>query len=245
MPAISLLAVVALGGAIFLQDGTGGTGARRALVVLLPGDNQAAVFQEQVTRTGMVFDSGFALADDTLCAVMETSDVQSRPTTPLRLTRQDGEARGEWFRSRVRQAHHLRRLTPTRARVERVGQSPDGAPILQSTVEAALRDVLYFDATGAAWTAPQISPGAKVTLTRLTAPADLLQRAKAFGDEGSAYFSALVREATQPNAPHRFIARVDDGELAPLPTLASIRWTDTQVLLAGTAAPPAGGGGRP
>ena len=40
---------------IFLQDGVGGRGERQALILLLPGQSKAAVWQEQVSRTGVLF----------------------------------------------------------------------------------------------------------------------------------------------------------------------------------------------
>src|SRR5204862_8002116 len=47
-------------------------------------------------------------------------------------TRAHGLGGGEWFRSRARPAHLLRRLMSTRARIELVGHAADGAPIVES-----------------------------------------------------------------------------------------------------------------
>jgi hypothetical protein len=233
VPAISLAAVGILIAAIYLQDGVGGEGARRTLVALLPGDNQAAVFQEQVSRTGLLFGTSFPLADDTVCAVAATDDVNFQPGRPLEYNRHEGRATGDWFRGRARQAQHLRRLTPTRARLERVGTAPDGAPIVQSSVGATLRDFLARSPDGAMWGADQIAPGARVILRPVTEKQKFEQRIVDFGTVGSAHFAQLVERGTSDREAFRFIAVAGDSELAPLPTLASIDWRDSVVLFTG------------
>jgi hypothetical protein len=219
--------------AIYLQDGVGGEGARRTLVALLPGDNQAAVFQEQVSRTGLLFGTSFPLADDTICAVAATDDVNFQPGRPLEYNRQEGRATGDWFRGRARQAQHLRRLTPTRARVERVGTGPGGAPIVQSSVGATLRDFMARSPDGTVWGADQIGPGARVTLRPVAEVNKFQQQVVEFGSVGSAPFAQIVERSTSERDAFRFIARAGESDLAPLPTLGSIDWQDSVVLFTG------------
>ncbi len=234
LPAISLAAVTALVVAIYLQDGVGGEGARRALVVLVPGEPQAAVFQEQVSRTGLLLGTQFPLADDTVCAAIELEDGGIPPGRMLEFRRQEGRASGDWFRGRARQAQHLRRLTPTRARVEQVGVAPDGAPIVQSSVGATLREFRYLDGARAAWGAETLPPGTRVTLQRLPDGKGGAATARAFSPAGgSEHFQNLVRASVQAGEPGRFVALAGDSELAPLPTLSSIRWLDSSVLITG------------
>lgn len=235
VPAISFAAVVLLGTIILVQDGFGGRGARRALVVLLPGDNQAAIFQEQVSRTGMLLGSQFPLANDVLCAQLPI-DGNAANTGGINLQRGDGRASGEWFRSRAGQAQHLRRLTPTRARVERVGVAPDGGPVVQSSVGTTLRDFLYVDEAGQAWGAATVAPGTRVNLTRV-ADADVAfkKQVEEFAEVSSVHFGQVTRASATPSglARGRFVARSDDSELAPIPTLDAIRWEDSTVLVTG------------
>lgn len=236
VPVISLLAVGVLVVAIYLQDGLGGEGARRALVVLLPGDNQAAVFQEQVSRTGLLVGTSFALGDDAICAAVPADDTNFQPGRPLEYLRQEGRASGDWFRGRARQAQHLRRLTPTRARVELVGRSADGAPIVQSSVAAALRDFEYVDEAGAVWASDQIAPGTRVTLRPTTA--QFSRHIDEFATVLTPHFQAIVTAATTQRTRagtslRQFVALADDSELAPLPTLDTIRWKDSSVLITG------------
>ena len=233
VPAISLAAVGILMAAIYLQDGVGGDGARRALVVLLPGDNQAAVFQEQVSRTGLLLGTSFPIAEDTICAVAPADDANFQPGRPLEYNRVDGRATGDWFRGRARQAQHLRRLTPTRARVERVGTAPDGAPIVQSSVGTTLREFVVTEANGATWTADQVAPGTRVTLRRAGDAHGVKRRVVEFGTVGSTHFAQLVERSASAIGGARFVALGGDSELAPLPTLASIRWVDSAVMFTG------------
>lgn len=231
VPAISLAAVGTLGVAIWLQDGVGGDGARRALVVLLPGDNQAAMFQEQVSRSGLLFGTSFSLAEDTVCASLPTDDPNATGGRAFVYHRQENAAGGDWFRSRARQAQHLRRLTPTRARVEQVATAPDGAPVVQSSFGVTLRHFSLVSSTGT-WEAAELRPGARVTLARVAGNSSAARRAVQFGDACSIHFQQLVRACTQA-APGHFTALAEDSDLAPVPTLPGIRWRSSEVLYTG------------
>lgn len=232
VPAFSLGAVLILGVMILVQDGVGGAGARRALVVLLPGENQAAVFQEQITRTGLLLGGSFPLPDDTLCAQVPVD--QNSTHASLVFRRQEGVASGDWFRSRTRQGQHLRRLTPTRARVELIGIDPAGAPMVQSSIGATLRDFLFLDAQGVWWSADEIGPGQRIALTRqddaVAQPRSLIE----FDRRGSAVFRELMQRAGLGQLRRgSFVARAGDNDLAPLPTLGAIRWSESSVVFTG------------
>jgi hypothetical protein len=230
VPAISLAAVALLIVAIWLQDGVGGEGARRAFVVLLPGDNQAAVFQEQVSRSGLLFGTKFSLPEDTVCATVPTDDY-GQGNRAFTFQREENTASGDWFRSRARQAQHLRRLVPTRGRVEQVGTAPDGAPIVQSSVGTTLRDFRLTDAAGV-WEAREVPPGTRVTLARSTAKEEIARQVELFGTPCSTHFLRLVRSCATPE-PGRFVASASDFDLAPLGTLAGIRWGTSAILITG------------
>jgi hypothetical protein len=168
VPALSLLASLGLGAVIVVGDGFGGAGSRRALVVLLPGSNRAAIFQEQVARTGVLFGRSFPLAADTAAVqtLADSGEAGLNDSAPDARLRRDGEeASGDWFRSRLRQAQALWRITPTRARVELVAGGTGGAPpVVQSSLGTALRDFVYLDNEGNAWTVESLPPGQRVTL---------------------------------------------------------------------------------
>jgi hypothetical protein len=238
-PLISFAAALLLLGAIFLRDGLGGEGRRQALVVLIPGDNQAAVFQEQAALTGFLSRTRFALAEDTLLAPLPALDrprsfTAMDPANPAKLLRAEREASGEWFRSRDRQAHLLQRLVPTRSRVTRVGTAADGAPIVESSFAIPLQDFVCVDERGRLWSARALAPGQRATLTR----GELWVGNFSLG--GSARFTSVLAAAA-PQEPGRWGAKGGAGELAPLATLDSITWRDGEVVftgvLEGAAAP--------
>jgi hypothetical protein len=236
-PLLALAGALVLGATILLQDGFGGDGARRALVVLLPGENLAAVFQEQAAVTGFLTQRTFAAADDMQLAVIRLDSpagfqsLGRRPVErPAELVRADGGANGDWFRSRGRQAHLVQRLVPTRGRVERAGTAPDGAPIVQSSLGTTLREFVCVDAAGKSWIAAELPPGKRVTLTEATRPAGPLAAG------GSRRFGAIIEAAT-PKMPDHWHAHGGETELAPVATLGSVRWQEGDVLFAGVLEP--------
>jgi hypothetical protein len=213
-PLISLGASLVLAGYIVVKDGFGGEGARHGLVWLLPESNQAVVSQGQISRTGVLLGGGFEVPDDVLLArTDERADhlhFDHRQRTDS-YSRAGGRAGGDWFTSRRMQQHTLRRLVPTRARVELVGGGVgDEPPIVQSSVGTVLRDFVYLDAGGIRWVADEVGPGERVTLRRSTDP----------------LVASIPRGC--------FSARGGAAEgLAPIPTLASIRWDESEFLYAG------------
>ena len=231
LPAISVAAVAVLIAAIYLQDGVGGDGARRAMIVLLPEDNQAAVFQEQVSRTGLLFNSTFSLPEDAICANVATEDSAFQTGRTLQYDRQQTAASGDWFRGRTRQAQHLRQLVPTRARVELVGRAPDGAPIVQSTASATLHEFCYLESAGKWWEAEKIPTGVRVTLAPKSDRTEVGP-----GEEVSPGFRRLIVAAfggASSWRPGHFVARAEASELAPIATLPTVRWNDSAVMITG------------
>jgi hypothetical protein len=189
------------------------------VVVLLPGENEAVVVQQQVVRTGMILRRSFKLPADT--------DLQLRldgapGPQGTELVRQGDMASGGWFASRAIQYHDLCRVTPTRARVDLVEGGKEGrAPVLQSSVGASLRQVHYRDEDGNLWLADELPPGRRVTL----------QRRYDHSGAGPTMTALAARGVALP-AGH-FCAEGGPGDLAPIPTLASIRWTDKSVIYTG------------
>ena len=215
VPAISLAASLLLAGYIVVQDGFGGEGALTGTVCLLPDSNQAVVTQTQVARTGVLAGTGFDLADD---IVLENKR-ESSGAWPRRsggraehYQRSQGYAAGDWFAGRRMQEHVLRRLAPTRARVELVDGGVGGAaPVVQSSVGAVLKDFQYVDEKGNVWGATELAPGRKVTLVRR-------QNLTGGGGAHRGFFSARGGAA--------------EG-LTPISTLGSIRWDEPEFLFVG------------
>jgi hypothetical protein len=212
-PLISLAASAGLCGYIVMKDGFGGEGVRRGLVWLIPEANQAVVEQQQLARTGVLLGDGFELADEVMMARTDrdTSNQGFGMQNADRYLRAAGQAGGDWFASRRVQEHVLRRLAPTRARVELVGRAEGGAPMVQSSVGVPLRDFQFLDADGKLWRATEVAPGERVILTPAVDE-------PAAGFPGRGFFTAQGGEA--------------EG-LTPIPTLDSIRWNETEFVYAG------------
>ena len=212
-PLISLGAAAALCGYIVMKDGFGGEGVRHGLVWLMPEANQAVVEQDQLARTGVLLGAGFELADDVVMARTDfpVSHRRRGGSESSRYARAEGRAGGGWFASRRVQEHSVRRLAPTRARVELVGRAADGAPLVQSSVGVVLRDFQFLDADGKLWRSMEVAPGERAALR-------LSEEGPPRGFPGRGFFTARGGEA--------------EG-LTPIPTLASIRWTETEFVYAG------------
>lgn len=214
VPAISLVATATLFGIITVGDGFGGEGTRRALVVLLPEHNQAAVFQSQISRTGLLTQRTFPLPADTMCDRESTGTTTG---TTWQLRREGDQASGDWFSSRSTQQHTLRRLTPTRERVELVS-APGTNPTVQSTVTTTLQSFVFRDDSGDYWSAAEVAPGTKVMLTPSSR-------------------DALTPTPASTLARGHFSALGGGSEIAPLATLPSIRWRDDRIFYTGRLTP--------
>jgi hypothetical protein len=219
VPAISLGASVLLALVIVFHDGFGGEGTRRALVMLLPGENKAVVAQQQVSRTGMLLGKNFAIAGDTVLA--KTPVDAGGAILGKTAERQADAAAGDWFTSRAMESHVLLQVAPTRGRVELLAGGADGeqdaAPVVQSSMAGVLRDFVLVGAGERLWTADEVPPGRRVTLSLNDGrePAIL----DTFGWQESG----------------RFYAVMDGAEVAPIATLGTIRWENDKVFVTGRA----------
>lgn len=216
VPVISLAATAVLFGAILLRDGWGGRGSRRTLVLLLPDRYEAVIVQRQYSRTGLLGGRQFALPADVLLERQAEAIVLG---SSQQLWREGDTASGDWFISRGEQQHTLRRLAPTRERVELL-REPDGGFAVQSTVAARLRDFAYRDEQLTYWIAAEVAPGQRVKLERFAGdtPPNLKQQAPRVWPAGA------------------FYAVADTAPTAVIATLSSIRWGDDRVLFTGQLA---------
>lgn len=223
-PLLALGTTVALVSVMLVGEGFGGTGKRRTLVSFVESEGLAVIDQEQVVRTAVLLGRAFTLAEDAAFALVagddDYRDVQRAGTV----------VSGDAFRSRSRQAHILRQVVPSRARVEVVATAADGAPIVVSTVPAVLRDFHGVDGAGVAWGADEVRPGERTTLQPAAARPPPLATAQRGLVQSVA--AALVH-----NAEPRWWARASavDG-LAPVRTLAGIDWVTDEVHVTGRLA---------
>lgn len=236
-PLISLAGAVIVALAIFLQDGLGGEGRRRALVLLVPGENQAAVIQEQATHTGFLASEGFTLDEDVLLTALPREALLHGIPISATLHREQRELSGHWFRNRFRQAHQLRALVPTRARIEKVDTAAGGAPVVVSTLGTELKELRLRDEQGRFWIAASVPPGQRVTLQRDDPAAAVEATSRRLGGNGTPNLADLMSAASL-RAPWQWTAQGGAIDLAPIATLSSIDWTDEDVFYAGVAERP-------
>ncbi len=210
VPLLAVGGTLALWLAILIGDGLGGTGARQAFVMLLPGENRAVVHQQQLVRTGVISSGDFPLRSDTALITTLGSDVRTRRTTLVR----DGQtAAGDWFTNRSILRHELLRIEPTRARLELVAGGGDSPPVVQSSLGTTLREFEYLDESGTPWFAAEVPPGRRVTLQQPGAG----QADRSTGNVTRGHFRATGGAS----------------ELAPLATHRAIRWEDRVIIYSG------------
>ena len=227
VPAISAVASAGLTGLIFITDGLGGTGARNVLLVLMAGEPNAIIVQEQVVRNRLLLSRSFEVPESAAVSLI----ANERRDESDALMREGSRFHGDWFRSRSVQEHWLRLDTPTRAQVVLQKGSPGAPPTLLSTAGMLLRNVHYVDAAGAFWFAAELPTGRPTTLQPATEQEHkkwLVKMTAPFSKNLSAVSDAVARRAGW------FYAEAAPGELAPIETLRAIRWTQQSILCLGT-----------
>lgn len=222
-PLLSAAAALALGAFILAKDGTGGAGVRWTVVAVRPDAHRAAVVQEQVARTGLLFGSLFRSPDPlrVVPLVLERDWFQRGLATGTRETA--GDAWSGWFRSRTLETHYLETVRPTRARVE---VTPGTPPQVVSSLEGVLERLYVVDANGGVWGASSVPAGRRVTLQS--------------ADDYDAWFADILanggpagkrRLAVLQRVPGYFYASAPGA--AAIETLPAIRWRQTHLLYAG------------
>ncbi len=224
VPAISLVAGLGLGAFVLLTDGRGGIGIRNGLVLFGGGKESTFLYQEQLSRTGMVSSTRFGLPEDAAFVIckMDRHDA-------FRSFRSGQGIAGGWFSSRAIQGHVLQRWGPTSAGVTLRTGAGD-APVLVAEGLASTGPVFYADKNGDYWTAPKLPAGTPVALVRASTGAfeDWFGRCVF---EPSSNLQARMREA---RGRRDWFFTVAEG--APdfwVPTLPQVRWVRDQMVYLG------------
>ncbi|PTY00426.1 hypothetical protein DB345_00765 [Spartobacteria bacterium LR76] len=221
-PLISLSASILLILLIILSEGFGGKGKYVTATMSLPSRNQTVIWQEQVSRTGVLAGQAFP--------VIPGSTLSSLPLSDASLGRRGERGKtfslsgmtwsGDWFQSRRTQAQRIEAIAPSRERVEIRGD--EHAPQALSTFGQPLNNFFYFDNKGSVWFAAQLKPGKPRTL----APSSMEKFAawkKINSMEAAGGVIKEVMKTFEIDPPNdKFFAAM---ESAPLPTLSSLKWT--------------------
>ncbi len=236
-PIIAIGASIAMVGLIFLQDGLGGKGVRAQLMEVSSedGDNNAYIYQEQVSRSGVLIGNRFHMND--ACVITPLPLAQSQWTRLNLDSKTDQnyainaddkgmQVTGDWFQSRSEQAQLLRAILPTRARIEEL---PAGeSPALLSYFEYEI-DKLYIRGTGGKfWKAEQIASGKNFLCTETTASdyeSFVNIQAGLLGNTNKARLKTLSERE------NHFVAVSKSAPM--METFSSIRWKDNTSIITG------------
>ena len=174
-PIISVAACLIIVVIIFLEDGLGGRGYRATFADIQsqPGEMRLYLTQEQVSRTGVVLQSGF---DANAEMVMDPVELPNSVFNPLSSSSarniayhfNDQRYGGGFFHSRSEQGFSIRSSPPTRARIEMTESRTGGAnPSLISSLPVAVTSLYFRGADGKIWATPEnaiILPGSPIYL---------------------------------------------------------------------------------
>ncbi len=238
-PIISIAASLLLVGFIVIRDGFGGDGSRAiAIEVGGPDDKSAIILQEQFSRSGILFSSGFELDGNSVLnsIVAPVTDLNlddsvnstGAYTLNFEQTKEGWGINGNLFQSRSEQAQLLRAVVPSRERLELL-PGDSGAPRLVSSFSYPLTDVFYQDGEGKIWMASGISPGETVTMN---ASSSVTGRdygvSEAISRFGSSHRKKLNKLVDRPNS---FVALAT--EAPSIATHSSIDWMESPTLITG------------
>jgi hypothetical protein len=226
-PLISFIGAIILAAAIFIQDGTGGTGTRLLHIQVLPDQKQLVIQQEQASRTGLLIGSSFQPPPGTWIQPLPGQEF-GRSNTSFTID-PSGTYTGGWFRSRTRQNQFVTSVRPSRAAIE---FTPGPSPSIVSSIEVELDTLFLLDPQGQAWTATNVRPGERVTLTQAEPSAPRNWWDKQIAEHKlSSTLNANTKAVTSQKA--HFYATSPDPRSFPIETLPSIRWKTPLTLLSG------------
>ncbi|MDF1824489.1 MAG: hypothetical protein P1U68_07590 [Verrucomicrobiales bacterium] len=247
-PIISVAACLIIVLMILIGDGLGGNGYRIAFVDLQSGNNERRFFvsQEQVSRTGVIVNTGFESEKDLLIEPVKLErnpfsalDHRSGQTTNFIFSGR--QFMGGFFRSRAQQGYVVRNAESTRARIEQQSENKESnTPTLVSSLPSSITRFYYRDAGGNIWTSAsqgETPPGGTIQLTSASE-----EDFDSFISQQLSLFSNTQRNQIRNLSTEdgRFFAIPSDPASYLLETHPGIRWSDDHVLLSGniqTSAP--------
>ncbi len=228
-PLIAVVSALLMMVFILLADGTGGAGRRFGLGVLVPEQKRIALWQQQVSRSGLLLGSDFDFEPTAqLVPIRDNSAGTSGDACDYEKT--PAGWGGEWFTSRAVQAHAVLDTVASRGGV-RVVYPENGRPgSVVSSLDAPLASVLVIAPDGSAYTASNLIPGVARPLVAADKAKASAEWSASLKDAGDSLRSAA---STFSGRPGRFYASVAKPDALLRPTLDSIRWTGDVLLLTG------------
>lgn len=236
-PLISVTASLLMGLFIFFSEGVGGSGRRFVVMLSLGGQNRSVIWQEQISRTGVLLANSFPLSDPASVLL----PIRLSDGNPAHTWRQSSHSYsltgplwgGDWFRSRRTQAQAVVTVTPSRGRLE-FATGVDGKPVVVSTFENEMGEIWYFDPVGQPWKGTRLGPGEKVTLARAEAKEFNRWLKETLTPAGALTGGQVQSFAKSERAGKFFATATAPGLIA---SLSSIRWKDGPGLVFGRTTP--------
>ncbi len=234
-PLLSIAASLLMALFIIFSEGLGGSGRRLEAQLSLAGQNKAVLWQEQVSRTGVLTGNSFTPSQPSI--ILPVGLRQSTNPGSYRAGADRGSAyvlngtvwSGDWFRSRNTQAQVFSAVIQTRGRLQ-VQADPSGTPVALSSFDKILEEVWYFDQQGAAWRGLNLSPGEKQPLK----PANKDDHAKWWKktlQDGGPVIRSRSEEYAKGEKAGKFFAVTK--ATTPITSLPSIRWKDSGGIIFG------------
>lgn len=218
---------------ILFRDGVGGSGERHALVTVLPEENRAVIRQEQVSRTGLLLNSSVPRPNgEGLIQLISSHDGSDFSGT---LRQSPALLTGNWFSSRESQSHFITTSEASRAGLTWINASDKSAPPKLQSALPETAAPLYFHLGGTVWHAASVAPGETVELEAID-DAQWQQWLEATVEPFGPMLRSALLSAPQLNG--YFFAVVAANDLAPRPSLESIRFTKESIIFTGAVRQP-------
>ncbi len=236
-PLISIAGSALLVALMILQDGIGGSGARRVLAVMLPEHNKIALVQEQISRTGVLLGRSFAMGEPSWMQQVPTdrsgSGFNPARSRGLQFRENDQRQRsGDWFTNRAVQAQVIEAVRPSRGHIEIFpGAGENDPPSVLSSLGVTLANAFIVDDRRRYWRAEQVDTGEKKRM-KPSSEGDFTKwvQAAALHDMGPRPAAALDALSRLPG--HAYAESAEAAKLA-VGTLGSIRWNNDRIIFAG------------
>ena len=236
-PLIAVGASILLIAVIFLQDGSGGSGKRAALVELYPEENSAVLRQYQVSRTGVLWGGGFTIDQAAVITPLMLPNTRWTRLKPSSASDSEGQRYnlpeplvygGDWFQSRSEQAQLIEAIRPGRGRFEL--KPGGGDPVVVSSFPGKVEQFYYRDATGQPWVSQApLTAGASVTLQKTDIAA-----AEVWLKEKLLIFPKGERDRVGASLqPGRYFAFSADPQSGLVDSLKPVKWENDFILLHG------------
>ncbi len=236
-PLLSIGASILMALFIFFSEGVGGSGQRIEAELSIPAARKTVIWQEQVSRTGVLLGNSFILSEKSIIlqAGLRQSAGSFRPSLDRGVSFSLNGATwgGDWFRSRNTQAQVFAAVIPARGKLE-ILKGTGREPVAVSSFDKELKELWYFDKAGEAWRGTNLRPGEKQTL-KSAKKESLADWWKKTLQPAGPVIRLKAEDYAKGGKEGKFFATTALPK--PISSLPSIRWKEAGGIIFGQAAP--------